>query len=223
MVFAKITMPLVQKWRSRGRHVLPYLDDFLGGGASPEEASEFAFEMLSDMQQAGWLVGASKVKLDPCRVITHLGLVVDLVFPGGRFRVPVVKAESVRKLVRKALAQVGRRVSVRLLARITGKFQSFKLALGPVVNFYTRYLYIEIASARSWNGDTVLGDEAWSELHKLLKVDFGVFSGLVWRPLTWAVMGAQMSFYSDAGARGWGGRLILPSGVGFDGRGYLTE
>jgi hypothetical protein len=50
MVFAKITAPLAERWRAKGRHVLPSLDDFLGGSPSEDGARLFAHEMLSDMK-----------------------------------------------------------------------------------------------------------------------------------------------------------------------------
>jgi hypothetical protein len=102
--------------------------------------------------------------------------------------------------------------------------QSFKLALGPVVRFFTRYLYIAIEQATSWGQWVVLGQEAWQELLKLVALNFDEMVQLVWRPLTWATVDVEpeVSVYSDAGERGWGGRLCLPSSEGFDGRGYLT-
>lgn len=53
MVFAKVTSAMVEKWRSEGVRVLPYLDDFLGGATSREGARSAAHTMLGDMQRAG--------------------------------------------------------------------------------------------------------------------------------------------------------------------------
>ena len=77
-VFSKTVGVLSSKWRSQGIHTLPYLDDTLGGGLKnvarydPRGVLYARDVMLRDLQQAGFLVAASKAKLTPCRVIPHL-------------------------------------------------------------------------------------------------------------------------------------------------------
>jgi hypothetical protein len=134
-VFSKTVGVLSSKWRSQGIHNLPYLDDALGGGLKDVSRDDprgvlYARDvMLHDLQQAGFLVSASKAKLTPCRAITHLGMVVDMQL--GCFRVPLNRLHDLKALVRPVLeANVA---SARMLARIAGKAESFKLAMGSVV------------------------------------------------------------------------------------------
>jgi hypothetical protein len=138
------------------------------------------------------------VKLVPGRVITHLGLVVDFLFPGGRFRVPKESERAFKELVSSVLRRSDRRVAVRVLAKIAGRMQSFKLALGPVVSFFTRYLYIAIEQATSWGQWVVLGQEAWQELLKLVALNFDEMVQLVWRPLTWATVDVEPEMSVEA-------------------------
>jgi hypothetical protein len=61
-VFTKITQPLVRKWRSAGLHVMPYLDDFVGGGRfdtrtwDPQHVLRVVrHTMLTDFRDVGFL------------------------------------------------------------------------------------------------------------------------------------------------------------------------
>jgi len=131
-VFSKILRPLVEHWRSKGIKVLPYLDDFLFGAdkSLPEDHPLSIYsvrqQVLGDFQRAGWLVSASKVKLQPVSVIEHLGLILDL--PRGVFAVPPRQWEAFQGLVRKAVEGDGY-AQARFLAKIAGTAQSFQLAL----------------------------------------------------------------------------------------------
>ena len=218
MVFHKVTMPLVQHWRSAGMKVLPYLDDFLGGGGSHAAHATAVRRVLSDMHQAGWLVSGAKVKLAPVKIIGHLGLVLD--FADGVYRVSAAKARGLKTCVQELLA-AGGRVRVRQLSRFAGLVQSLKLAVGPAAGFYTRHTYVAIESCSSWEGWLNLGQEVVRELQFWLRQDLVALAQPIWKPLH-RVTGGDCDVYGDAGERGWGGCLCLPSGERLDARGYLS-
>ena len=221
LVFAKITAPLVEHWRSQGMKILPYLDDFLGGAGSVREHTIAVHRVLSDMRAAGWLVSASKVKLSPARVLTHLGLVLD--FSAGVFRVPARRQVAFKALVG-AILLAGGEVTARRLAKVAGTAQSFRLAMGAVVNFYTRHIYVLLERRTHWGARLRLDAEALRELRFWAGVDFGSFAREIWRPLHMGQgrITQDADMYSDAGDKGWGGCICLPSGARRDARGYLT-
>lgn len=218
MVFAKITGVMVQRWRAQGAQILPYLDDFLGGSKSQEQAKLLAHMVLGDMTKAGWLVAATKVKLEPTQVIVHLGSVLD--FGIGQYRVPLKRIQVFKELVGNVLFGDGK-VRVKMLSRIAGLAQSFRVQIGPVVAFYTRQMYVAIESRGSWWQVIPVPNEVLSELHRWYYMEFAD----MWQPM-WPSLVRWPAFreaYSDAGDLGWGGCLLLPSGETLNARGYLSD
>lgn len=218
MVFAKITGVMVERWRSRGIKVLPYLDDFLGGAGAPDVARESAHVLLRDMHAAGWLVSASKVQLVVAQEIVHLGSVLD--FKIGQYRLPEGRLARFRGLLAEVLG-AGDRVPVKMVSRLAGMAQSFRVQLGPVVAFYTRQMYVVIESRTSWRQRVVVSEALRVEFRRWESLDFSEFWQMMWPSLRHYLAFREM--YSDAGARGWGGCVLLPSGERLDARGYLTE
>mmetsp|Transcript_38654 Transcript_38654/g.65061 ORF Transcript_38654/g.65061 Transcript_38654/m.65061 type:complete len:728 (-) Transcript_38654:46-2229(-) len=218
MVFAKVTGVMVEHWRAQGAKILPYLDDFLGGSQTTAQAKLLAHLVLTDMTRAGWLVAATKVKLQMSQTIVHLGGELD--FRIGQYRLPSKRISFYHEIVGKVLYGDGR-VKVKVLAKIAGLAQSFRVALGPVVSFYTRHMYVAIESCTSWWQVIDISPEVTVELQKWFFMDFSKF----WQPM-WPSLVQWPAFrdvYSDAGDRGWGGCLLLPSGERLDARGYLTD
>lgn len=222
-VFSKVLRPLVEHWRSMGIKVLPYLDDFLFGAdktlspSHPLSIYNVRHQVLGDFQKAGWLVSATKVKLEPTTVIEHLGLILD--FERGVFRVPLRRWSAFQRLVAKAIQGDGY-AQARFLARIAGTAQSFRLALGPVVSFYCRHLYWAVDSRRHWDARVHIGAQAFGELCKWRDMNPQAHVQPIWRSVV-KFSGNSETVHSDAGDHGWGGVLRTSRGV-FPARGYLS-
>ena len=220
-VFTKITQPLVRKWRSAGLHVLPYLDDFVGGGRfdtraeDPQHVLRVRHTMLADFRDAGFLLAASKCKLEPTQVITHLGMVIRM-FPGvPSFRVPRSRFTELHKLIEPVLVAGG--ATARQLARIAGKAQSFKLAMGSVVSFYTRHIHFLVDSRTTpgYGYWLPLNPEVTWALEQWMGLDSDSYTSPIWP----AVHRISVTASSDAGDRGWG--AILHAGQTAIARGFL--
>ena len=218
-VFSKTVGVLNSKWRSQGIHTLPYLDDVLGGGlqdvarGDPRGVLYARDVMLHDLQQAGFLVSASKAKLTPCTVITHLGMVVNMRL--GSFRVPLNRMQDLKALVKPVLeAGVA---TARVLARITGKAESFRLAMGSVVKLYTRHLHFLIDEGQYWDSKLVLTTEVQWALTKWMGIECGDFM----LPIFPETIRFSVELDSDAGDRGWGA-VLYTTPEPLEARGYLT-
>lgn len=69
-------------------------------------------------------------------------------FRKGQYRIPSKRRLSYHEIVGKVLYGDGR-VNVKILARIAGQAHSFRVALGQVVSFDTRHMYVAIKSCTS--------------------------------------------------------------------------
>ena len=218
-VFTKLFRPLVEYWRAKGIRTLPYLDDHVFGGQQdvPQTGSESILWVraliLSNLREAGWLVSASKAKLTPEQSIAHLGTIVNTV--SGQFRVPLERLQRVQDQIRRAVAQGV--VPIKRLSQIAGQIASFALAMGPVVKFYTRYMYFAIDDRSSWWQRVPTEGLLLRELQFWLGVSVWDYMQPIW-PL---VFKWSIKVNSDAGERGWGAALQGPNGVA-EARGYMN-
>jgi hypothetical protein len=96
--------------------------------------------------------------------------------------------------------------------------------MGPVMNFYTRHTYIALEGREHWGSWIQLGSEVLRELQFWANVHFESFTQSIWRSFHWGQgkLTSDSDVYGDAGDKGWGGCLCLPSGERLDARGYLT-
>ena len=77
-VFTKVVRPLVEKWRSEGKHIVVYLDDGLGYEDSFQKASKHSAEVKCDLINAGFVPNVQKSTWNPVSETEWLGFVVDL-------------------------------------------------------------------------------------------------------------------------------------------------
>ncbi|KAL4534489.1 hypothetical protein Ndes2526A_g05384 [Nannochloris sp. 'desiccata'] len=78
-VFTKLTRELVQRWRSLGRRLLHYLDDFLFAinQSDPLPFQEVQQSILSDLRAAGFSLSEEKLELAPATERKFLGFVFN--------------------------------------------------------------------------------------------------------------------------------------------------
>ena len=136
-------------WRGLGIRLLPYMDDFLFMSKSREEALQLSSRILKDFREAGFVVNMEKSMLLPSQSLVHMGMVVDSV--SGQFEVPTPRWDKLQAAIKALCSAHKNRVPVRQLASYVGQIISMKVALGPVVHLYTRFLYEVIDQAPAWS------------------------------------------------------------------------
>ena len=203
--FSKLMRQLVKHWRHQGIRLLPYLDDFLFMASSRWEARLLSQAILRDLFRAGFDVNFEKSVVVPTQLIQHLGLMVNSV--SGLFDALDSRWEKLRLSIQNILGAPRHRVQVRHLAGCTGQIISMKLALGPAVHLYTRFLYEVINSAPQWTSWVTTTPEARDELLFWSSSDRELFFGPIWPPSR----SVSIRLASDASAVAWGGILLSSS------------
>lgn len=84
-----------RRLRRSGVRILPYVDDFLILGTSPEETRVAQAAVYAALDQLGIARHPTKGWQEPTQVLTHLGLEVDT--QRGMFRVHADRAARIRK------------------------------------------------------------------------------------------------------------------------------
>ena len=202
--FTKIMRQLVSRWRGMNIRVLPYLDDFLFMASTSSEASALAEFIQTEFRTLGLDVNYEKSVVNPTQRIEQLGMMVDTV--RGVFEVPARRWDNLQVSIRILLSTKRHRVPVRQLASCVGKIISMKIALGPVVQLYTRYLYQVVESAPSWFSFVPVSPLAIEELEFWQDFNINAFFQPIWPPSN----PICVQIASDASATAWGG-LILSS------------
>jgi len=195
-VFSKIMRELVIKWRGEGIATLAYLDDFLYGFRSVEEALRFRTRLELDFFRAGLRLNWEKSQRTPVQLLRHLGFMVDTA--KGLFLVPTDRWEKLQKEIAFLLSRP--RVQARRVSSCVGQIISMGLSMGPVTQLYTRHLYAAINSAPTLNYWVSLPEEAASELLFWSGLGSDSFTSPIW-PTT---AGTSIRLACDASAFGWG-------------------
>lgn len=72
-MFTKLLWPLVKRWRVVGLHVILYIDDGICGAVSEEKCCADREILMSDLEQAGFVLNVAKSCLEPHQVVDWLG------------------------------------------------------------------------------------------------------------------------------------------------------
>ena len=217
-VFAMVTRPLVELWRSRGFRVFPYVDDFPNGETSASRAFSQAQAMLRDLDNLGWLVRLDKCTgIDaPLQVFKAIGVIIDLA--AARFKCPLAKLQRIQAKAVEILARRDKDVPVKWLASLAGFIVSTWIALGAVTRIRTRAMLRNVQerllvgedprSKGSWKRSVSLRSDArlecqwWAE--HVLSLDKGKDIGRLHPKVV-----VHGSMHSDASDSGWGGFISL--------------
>ncbi|XP_073525244.1 uncharacterized protein [Phyllobates terribilis] len=76
-VFTKIILEVTAHLRERDILVIPYLDDFLVVGRSSKLCALALADVMASVRRLGWLLNLEKSRLEPKRVQSFLGLILD--------------------------------------------------------------------------------------------------------------------------------------------------
>ena len=198
-VFTKLLRPLVRRWRALGLKAIVYIDDGICASDSAVECSKHRDIILSDLDNAGFILNSEKSHLVPSQVGPWLGFIIDL--NKGLFTVPPEKIAKLKAAIANVLP-FGRN-SVCAIASIIGQIISMSLALGPVTRLRTRAMYTIINQRLSWYDKVFLSDDAREEL-VFWSNTISQFNG----KSIWFSPGATRVAFSDASSTGFGGYIV---------------
>ena len=98
-VFTKLMRPMVRYWRDKGLKAIVYLDDGIIAVKGETAALEASTQVKQDLESAGFVTNTEKSFWVPSKELEWLGFQIDL--HKGEFKVPQVKLEKLKVLLRK--------------------------------------------------------------------------------------------------------------------------
>ena len=192
------------------QRVLPWLDDFLfmvsGSRGEALAARDFSWETLEAL---GLWRHELKGQPEPSHEMDdHLGFGIDS--SRGLFLLTDRREAKLRGGATALLCYAARNhrlVRTRALAGFAGLAQSSALAL-RLARLWLRSLYDDLSQRRGWSGNVRLCRQSLSDIREFTRLRGSAHTTRsIWlRPDT--AVGEV-----DAGPRGWGGRLVHPSGA----------
>ena len=153
-VFTKVVRPLVKYWRFNSIKIACFLDDGLGIGNTFERALEDSTFVLNSLTKAGFIINSEKSVWQPTKVLTWLGIEVDL--NNDTLKVSSERIDSILFTIEFILSKSY--VSARTLSKLTGKLISTKCIIGNIVQLKTRALYKVIEKRLSWDKKFNIGN-----------------------------------------------------------------
>ena len=106
------------------------------------------------MTRAGFIINSDKSVWQPTKVLTWLGIEVDL--NNDTLKVSSERIDSILFTIEFILSK--NYVSARTLSKLTGKLISTKFIIGNIVQLKTRALYKVIEKRLSWDKKINIGD-----------------------------------------------------------------
>ena len=114
-VLTKVVRVLIKHWRGMAVRILTFVDDFLSGAKSKEEATETSAKVKGDLVHSGFIVCLEKTQWHPVQKSEHLGYFADL--QSGVISVPAVRTQKLRERIASLL---GTGAIARKIAGVTG-------------------------------------------------------------------------------------------------------
>ena len=122
------------------------------------------------MTRAGFIINSDKSVWQPTKVLTWLGIEVDLI--NHTLKISSERIDSILFTIEFILSKIY--VSARTLSKLTGKLISTKFIIGTIVQLKTRVLYKVIEKRLSWDKKLTLE----IIMTRLRKFYFGSFNNL---------------------------------------------
>ncbi|KAK4514625.1 GTP-binding nuclear protein gsp1/Ran [Mucor velutinosus] len=181
-VFTKVCRPILEHLRSRGFRISTYLDDWLLIANSRQQVEAQTRQVVSLLEDLGWLINYKKSVLTPTQQLEHLGFVLNT--RSMTAILPASKLRDIRRSIKQVLDKPHRQ-SPRVIHSLTMRIQSAAFAIFPA-RLYTRHLLY-------YKNQTVRSDMDWDKPRPL---DQASLEELQWR-------------YQNISK--WDGRSLLPS------------
>ena len=202
-VFAKMTKPMLKKWRGRGIRVVIYLDDMLL--MAPENLIASQREtILEDLQNLGWTLNPEKSSLTPSHSKEFLGVEIVADTEQPYLKLPKKKRNAIAHEFERFSRYKDQMVPCRFAMRIAGLGVSISPVM-PEAEALVRPLFRGIGqiSPTDWNKkSTLLSREIRSDIVLLaqrVRMD----------PRRLLQPEARIEIRSDACPRGLGATVIL--------------
>ena len=116
-VFTKVVRPLVKYWRFNSIKIACFLDDGLGIDNTFEKALENSTFVLNSLTKAGFIINSEKSVWQPTKVLTWLGIEVDL--NNDTLKISSERIDSILFTTKFILSKIY--VSAQTLSKLTGK------------------------------------------------------------------------------------------------------
>ena len=161
-IFTKLLRPIVKKWRAEGMKIVMYLDDGICTNESCASLKGQVKVMREDLHNSGFIVNEGKSCWEPVNKIVWLGFYLDL--ENFEIRLPNDKVTKFHQKVQVSLDS--KFLTARKLSSIVGTLNSFQPALGPIVQFMSRSLQLQIIETSvSLDSKLMLSSDARRELN----------------------------------------------------------
>ena len=199
--FSMLVKATFNYWRKEGIVCMAYLDDWVFGAPSLEEALRLRDRIEQDMEAFGWIRHREKGCWMPAQRVEYLGVVLDTV--SGRWYVPEEKIQQLIRLATPILEE--KEVTVRRIAKVVGKVISMSRAL-PLAKLYVRETFQEfiefgLYERGGWLEKMRLQGEALEDLRLCIRMVRLAQGAPMWRPVR------KVAVYADATLDGWGGYI----------------
>ena len=148
MLFTKNLRPLVSTWHKQGIKIAVYIDDGAGIDFDENSAKQAALMTRSLLLDTGWVVNEEKSQWEPRRVMTWLGVNLDLI--QNAYSITQERVTSLLSSIKSLLKSPY--TTARALCRLAGKIVSMKFVLLNVIKLRTRNLYRVNDESFSWYG-----------------------------------------------------------------------
>ncbi|VDI05545.1 Hypothetical predicted protein [Mytilus galloprovincialis] len=164
-IFTKVLREVVKYFRSKGKQIIMFLDDGLGGGKDFESCQKSSQFVKFHLQKLGFLIAHKKCVWDPCQKLKWLGFIWNT--ETGRIFVSPERIDKAEQTVNYILSEIGRGkvlLKARILAGIVGQLISMQIVFGDLVRLKTRFLYACVNGRASWEASVKITSEAIDEL-----------------------------------------------------------
>ena len=192
-----MVMKVLQKiWREKGLLVFVYLDDILVLGTTRDQVANSLAQVLSTLDDAGFLVNQKKSTMEPVQNLEHLGFTVDLA--SGRLGVPSGKLRTIRRELGKLVTHPV--FSARKMACILGTVRSFLTAM-PFLRAFTGHMlrFVDLHKVHGWDKTHPIPPDLKLEVLKVKELV------QAWEGRQFQGICPVREIHSDSSQEGWGG------------------
>ena len=119
--------------------------------------------VLSDLLKCGFVPNEEESIWEPVQIITWLGVI--LITIDGTIKATDERIQkSNAGLVDLKTCPPPRKIHVRNVASVTGQIISLSSCVGPIARIMTRFLFLVVSLAQSWDNEVFLSDDSLSEI-----------------------------------------------------------